>query len=116
MIITFTQKNKFGGYSHEIKLNPLFFIRVTETSNRNFLIELVERGMFSKKVHFSKPVEGNYKDLINETVIIFLDENLLFNLSLNSFQAQEWITNFYSFIESKKENLKKLTILDWEEN
>ena len=116
MIITFTQKNKFGGYTHEIKLNGIYFIRITETTNKNFLIELVEQGLFSKKVHFAKPVEGAYNNILHETALILQDENLLYNLNFTPEQALEWMIKLCSFVESKKENLMKLSILEWAEN
>lgn len=116
MIITSNEKNTFGGFTHEIKINSLYFFKVTETSPISFIVELVERGMFSKKVHHSRTSGETYDAILMEVMSIFVHESVHSNIGFSSIQAQAWIAQFFSFVESRKENLKLRTILQFDDN
>lgn len=116
MIITFTEKNKFGGFTHEIKINPLYFFKITETSPISFIVELVERGIFSKKVHHARTSGETYDAILMEVMSIFMHESVHSNIGFSQTQAEAWLAQFFSFVESKKENLKLRTILQFDDN
>ena len=54
MFNTYTERNKYGGYTHEIKIDSTYFMRLIEMGARNINVELIEKRILKKnKVHFS---------------------------------------------------------------
>ena len=53
MLSKYTQKNKFGGYTWQIKLNSLFHLYINGTDNDSFVVEFKEYRWISFKTHFS---------------------------------------------------------------
>ena len=48
MMITFTEKNKFGGYTHEIEFSPIIVLRLIEMDPKTIQVEFVERRIIRK--------------------------------------------------------------------
>lgn len=54
MLQTFANRNKYGGYTHEIQITPLIIFKFTEKDTQTIEIELLEKRIFRKdKVYFS---------------------------------------------------------------
>jgi len=54
MFITYTKKNKLGGYTHEIEITPIVAITLTEMDTQTIQVELVEKRIIGKnKVFFT---------------------------------------------------------------
>jgi hypothetical protein len=51
---TFTDKNKFGGYTHEIEFSPIIVLRLIEMDPETIHVEFVEKRIIRKdKVFFT---------------------------------------------------------------
>jgi hypothetical protein len=61
------QKNKFGGYTWEFKLDSLHHIFINETDNKSFVVDFKEWRLFNYKTHFSFVTQRNLKETIIET-------------------------------------------------
>jgi len=64
MLSRYTEKNKFGGYTWQIKLDSLFHIYVNGTDNESFVVEFKEYKWISFKTHFSFVSNESLEDTI----------------------------------------------------
>jgi hypothetical protein len=66
MLITFTKKNKYGGYTHEIEILPYLLIRLNEMNSTTINVELIEKRVLQKeKIHFSFSYPNTLVNAIN---------------------------------------------------
>ena len=61
------QKNKFGGYTWELKLDSLHHIFINEIDNKSFFVDFKEWRLFNYKTHFSFMSQRDLKETIIET-------------------------------------------------
>ena len=78
MLSKYTEKNKFGGYTWQIKIDNLFHIYIHGTDNSSFVVEFKEWKLISYKTHFSF-VSNNSLELtikeVFEKVFKFFENN-----------------------------------------
>ncbi|QQR97635.1 MAG: hypothetical protein IPK18_12435 [Sphingobacteriales bacterium] len=67
MLSKYVGKNKFGGYTYQIKLDSLFHIYINETENNLFLVEFKEFKWISFKTHFTFISKSNIEETIIDT-------------------------------------------------
>lgn len=53
MLIKYTERNKYGGYTWEISLGSPFKIQIHGTDNTSFIVELKEWKWLNYKTHFA---------------------------------------------------------------
>jgi hypothetical protein len=63
-ITRFTKKNKYGGYTWEIKLNEEFIIELNSSDINSFVVNFKEVKWIFPKTHFSIVVNENIEDTI----------------------------------------------------
>lgn len=99
MIIKYTDKNKYGGYTWEIALDSLFKIQVHETNNSSFVVDLKEWKWFNSKILLSFISNDN----MEETIKYSFDK------------VYEFLQNQNDFIWSnlQKESKKKEVLNEW---
>jgi len=68
MITRTAQKNNFGGYTWEFKLDSLHHVFMNETDNGSFVVEFKEWKLFNYKTHFFFVSQSNLKETISETL------------------------------------------------
>lgn len=77
MITKTYNKNKFGGYTYEIKIDEIWRIDIHETNSPTYIIEIKEFGFFKDKIHFSFVTNNEFE----KTIIESLDKAYDFFLS-----------------------------------
>ncbi len=88
MITKSTQKNKYGGYTWEFKLDSLHHIFINETDNGSFVVDFKEWKLFTYKTHFSFVSNNNFKTTISDT-LNRIHEYLLSNTKYNFSNQQK---------------------------
>ena len=53
MVTKFSERNSYGGYTYEIKIEVLFRIYIHSTNTGEYVVEFKEFKTFSRKVRFS---------------------------------------------------------------
>ena len=95
MLTKTVQKNKFGGYTWEFKLDSLHHVYMNATDNGSFVVEFKEWKLFNYKIHFSFVTQCDLKGTIAE--------------ALNKVHEYLLITGKYSFsIDQKNRKLYEL--------
>lgn len=95
MLSKYTEKNKFGGYTWQIKLDNLFHIYILGTDNSSFVVEFKEWKWMSYKTHFTYISNNNLEMTIHE----------IFEKTLTFFE------NHKDFIWTEQQKNQKLNIV-----
>jgi hypothetical protein len=65
MFSTLTAKNQYGGYTHEIKIMPIFIIRLIEMNQTSINVQFIEKKILrSDKIHFAFLNTGSIVDAV----------------------------------------------------
>jgi hypothetical protein len=79
MLSKYTEKNKFGGYTWQIKIDNLFHIYILGTDNSSFVVEFKEWKWISYKTHFTfvsdKDLKSTIKDVFEKVFDFFQKHN-----------------------------------------
>ena len=108
MITQTLNKNKFGGFTWEFKLDSLHHIFINETDNGAYVVEFKEWKFISYKTHFSFVSNGDFKDTICQTFDRI--HEFLSGISKYDFSIEEKNLRLFkmlNFIESHKIGAKK---------
>ena len=87
MISKTVEKNKFGGYTWNFKLDSLHHVFMNETDNGSFVVEFKEWKLFNYKVHFSFVTQSDLKTAVVETLNKIYD--YLLNIGKYSFSVEQ---------------------------
>jgi hypothetical protein len=98
MLTKYVDKNKFGGYTWEIKFDPIFRIKIFETNDGSLLVEFKEFKWINYKTHFS----FISRKTMEETIIEALE--LVFQHFLNR--------KDFNWTIAKKENVTEEVLKD----
>lgn len=105
MIKTYTKRNQYNGFTHDIDFTPFLFLRLTELDSNTINVELIEKKLFRKTIHLAFV---SHEPLINTVITAFgklmFTRNLKveFDFSkLNSFEDKvlEFMNDYRSEIE-----------------
>lgn len=78
MVSKYTDKNKYGGFTWQIKIDNLFHIYILGTDNSSFIIEFKEWKWISYKTHFTFVSNKDLKSTIIDTfdkVFVFFQKH-----------------------------------------
>lgn len=112
MLKTYSEKNQFGGYTHEILITPSIMLRFTEMDTHTIEIELIQKKFLGKnKVHFSFITHES----LGGAVIVAItrmkidSRNLPFTIDFGMLNRIE--DNVLAFILENRHELSKSTIV-----
>ena len=66
MVSRYSEKNKYGGYTWQIKIDKLFHIYLHETDNESYVVEFKEWRFINFKVRFTFVNNDSIEDAIIE--------------------------------------------------
>ena len=109
MLITYTKKNEFGGFNHEIEFNPTLKLVFKELDTQTINVEFLEKRIFGKDKKFFTFI--SHKPLV-DTVIAAFGEIMFpirhkrdYEINLQGlYQFEDQILNF--MVEHKNEIVK----------
>lgn len=112
MLISYTNQNKYGGYTHEIEFTSILVLRFTEIDKTTVEIELLEkRILFKDKVFFTLVSHGSLSEAVAKSfnMLLFPPKPLPFERNLGAInRLKEDVLNF--MIENR-ENIAKHSIV-----
>ncbi len=119
MLSKYTEINKFGGYTWQIKIDNLFHIYILGTDNSSFVVEFKEWKWISYKTHFTYISNNNLEMTISEVFekafsffknhkdFIWTEQqkNQKLNIVLNQlFERDDWVDELDDEIEKIMNN------------
>ncbi len=100
MIFKTVDKNKFGGYTWNFKLDSLHHVFLHKSDNGSFVVEFKEWKFISYKTHFSFVTQQNIKGAIKESldrIYEYLKLQNKYDFSIN--RKEQKLLELWDFID-----------------
>lgn len=112
MFISYTNKNKYGGYTHEIEFTPILVLRFTEMDTTTVQIEFLEkRILFKDKVFLTLISHGSLSEAVMKSfnMLLFPPKPLPFERDLEAIDRLK--DDVLKFMFENSENIAKNSIV-----